>query len=123
MRGDIDRASFRPGSRNVGQRNEIHPTVVKRSPSKKRAALGRDLDHARLRDITANGSPKSYHSGVSEVVNDVHGELTSNAYVDIMYPAGQFDSLQHRTLMAIAEPYTGTVTGYSGSQAYDWFNG
>ena len=27
---------------------------------------------------------------------DVHGELTSQAYVDIMYPAGQFDSVQHR---------------------------
>jgi hypothetical protein len=34
---------------------------------------------------------------------DVHGELTSNAYVDIMYPAGQFDSADHRRLMAIAE--------------------
>ena len=34
---------------------------------------------------------------------DVHGELTSNAYVDIMYPAGQFDSIDHRRLMAIAE--------------------
>lgn len=34
---------------------------------------------------------------------DVHGELTSNAYVDIMYPAGEFDSAEHRTLMAIAE--------------------
>lgn len=34
---------------------------------------------------------------------DIHGELTSNAYVDIMYPAGQFDSVDHRRLMAIAE--------------------
>ena len=34
---------------------------------------------------------------------DVHGELTSNAYVDIMYPAGEFDSVDHRRLMAIAE--------------------
>lgn len=34
---------------------------------------------------------------------DLHGELTSNAYVDIMYPAGQFDSVEHRRLMAIAE--------------------
>ena len=24
---------------------------------------------------------------------DVHGELTSNAYVDIMYPAGQFETV------------------------------
>jgi hypothetical protein len=34
---------------------------------------------------------------------DVHGELISQAYVDIMYPAGQFDSVAHRRLMAIAE--------------------
>ena len=34
---------------------------------------------------------------------DIHGELTSNAYMDIMYPAGQFDSVDHRRLMAIAE--------------------
>ena len=34
---------------------------------------------------------------------DVHGELTSNAYVDIMYPAGQFDSVDTARLMAIAE--------------------
>jgi hypothetical protein len=34
---------------------------------------------------------------------DVHGELTSQAYVDVMYPAGQFDSVDHRRLMAIAE--------------------
>ncbi|MDQ3985391.1 MAG: hypothetical protein M3280_02700, partial [Actinomycetota bacterium] len=34
---------------------------------------------------------------------DIHGELNSNAYVDIMYPAGQFDSVDHRRLMAIAE--------------------
>lgn len=34
---------------------------------------------------------------------DIHGELTSRAYVDIMYPAGQFDSVEHRRLMSIAE--------------------
>ena len=34
---------------------------------------------------------------------DIHGELTSQAYMDIMYPAGQFDSVDHRRLMAIAE--------------------
>ena len=49
---------------------------------------------------------------------DVHGELTSNAYVDIMYPAGQFDSLQHRTLMAIAERTKSNIdaTLYQGIQ-------
>lgn len=34
---------------------------------------------------------------------DVHGESTSNAFIDIMYPGGQFDSVDHRRLMAIAE--------------------
>ena len=34
---------------------------------------------------------------------DVHGEGTSRAWVDIMYPAGQFDSIKHRRLMSIAE--------------------
>ena len=34
---------------------------------------------------------------------DVHGESQSRAWVDIMYPAGEFDSIKHRRLMAIAE--------------------
>jgi hypothetical protein len=34
---------------------------------------------------------------------DIHGELTSQAYMDIMYPAGQVNSVDHRRLMAIAE--------------------
>lgn len=34
---------------------------------------------------------------------DVHGEGQSRAWVDIMYPAGQFDSVKHRRLMSIAE--------------------
>ncbi len=34
---------------------------------------------------------------------DIHGESQSRAFIDIMYPAGQFDSVKHRRLMAIAE--------------------
>ncbi|HVF52729.1 MAG TPA: M14 family zinc carboxypeptidase [Actinomycetota bacterium] len=34
---------------------------------------------------------------------DIHGESQSRAWADIMYPAGQFDSVKHRQLMAIAE--------------------
>ncbi|MGH2807493.1 MAG: hypothetical protein ACRDKT_09465 [Actinomycetota bacterium] len=34
---------------------------------------------------------------------DIHGEGQSRAWADIMYPAGQFDSVKHRRLMAIAE--------------------
>ena len=34
---------------------------------------------------------------------DIHGESQSRAFIDIMYPAGQFDSVKHRRLMSIAE--------------------
>ena len=49
---------------------------------------------------------------------DIHGELTSRAYVDIMYPAGQFDSVKHRQLMAIAERTKSVIdaTLYEGIQ-------
>src|SRR3954453_5628397 len=42
-------------------------------------------------------------SGLLAYGADIHGELTSQAYVDIMYPAGEFDSVDHRRLMDIAE--------------------
>jgi len=47
---------------------------------------------------------------------DIHGELNSQAFVDIMYPAGQFDSVDHRRLMAIAERVKSTIddTLYEG---------
>src|SRR3712207_3013142 len=50
--------------------------------------------------------------------SDVHGELTSQAYVDVMYPAGQFDSVEHRRLMAIAERTKSNIdaTLYRGIQ-------
>ena len=49
---------------------------------------------------------------------DIHGELNSRAYVDIMYPAGQFDSVDHRRLMAIAERVKSVIdaTLYEGIQ-------
>jgi hypothetical protein len=49
---------------------------------------------------------------------DIHGELNSRAYVDIMYPAGQFDSVKHRQLMAIAERTKSVIddTLYMGIQ-------
>ncbi len=49
---------------------------------------------------------------------DIHGELASRAYVDIMYPAGQFDSVKHRQLMAIAERTKSVIdeTLYGGIQ-------
>jgi hypothetical protein len=49
---------------------------------------------------------------------DIHGELNSRAYVDIMYPAGQFDSVDHRRLMGIAERVKSVIdaTLYEGIQ-------
>ncbi|MGH3117484.1 MAG: hypothetical protein ACRDQ2_10325 [Gaiellales bacterium] len=54
--------------------------------------------HALMHEVALAGQ-----GGLMTYGADVHGELTSNAYVDIMYPAGQFDSVDHRRLMAIAE--------------------
>ena len=54
--------------------------------------------HRLMHDVAQAG-----RNGLMEYGADVHGELTSQAYVDIMYPAGQFDSIDHRRLMAIAE--------------------
>lgn len=54
--------------------------------------------HRFMHDVAAAGP-----GGLMAYGADIHGELTSNAYIDIMYPAGEFDSIDHRRLMAIAE--------------------
>lgn len=46
---------------------------------------------------------KAGRGGRMEYGADIHGEITSQAYMDIMYPAGEFDSVKHRRLMGIAE--------------------
>ena len=51
-----------------------------------------------MQDVAAAGV-----DGLMAYGADVHGEGQSRAWVDIMYPAGQFDSVKHRQLMAIAE--------------------
>ncbi len=68
----------------------------------------------RLIDELAASSP----GGLLAYGADIHGELTSRAYVDIMYPAGQFDSVKHRQLMAIAERTKSVIdeTLYAGIQ-------
>jgi hypothetical protein len=57
-------------------------------------------------------------SGLFDYGADIHGELTSQAYVDVMYPAGQFDSLDHRRLMDMAERTKSVIdkTLYKGIQ-------
>ena len=54
--------------------------------------------HKFMHDVAAAGPQGRLAYGA-----DVHGEGQSRAWVDIMYPAGQFDSIKHRQLMAIAE--------------------
>ena len=48
-------------------------------------------------------SPSAGQDGKMAYGADIHGEMNSQAYMDIMYPAGEFDSVDHRRLMAIAE--------------------
>ena len=56
--------------------------------------------------------------GLLDYGADIHGELTSQAYVDVMYPAGQFDSMDHRRLMDMAERTKSVIdkTLYAGIQ-------
>ena len=54
--------------------------------------------HKLMHEVAAGGQGGLMDHGV-----DIHGEINSQAYVDLMYPAGQFDSVDHRRLMAIAE--------------------
>ena len=67
-------------------------------------------DRNPLEESEARYGTKFMHDVARQGVNDlmaygadIHGELTSQAYMDIMYPAGEFDSVDHRRLMAIAE--------------------
>jgi hypothetical protein len=79
--------------------NRQMPTVgriaLSRNPLEEREMkYGTEFMHA----VAAKGK-----GGLMAYGADIHGELNSRAYVDIMYPAGQFDSVKHRQLMAIAE--------------------
>jgi hypothetical protein len=68
---------------------------VDRNPLQESEAL---YGHRLMHDTAAKG-----RGGLLDYGADIHGELNSQAYVDIMYPAGQFDSVDHRRLMGIAE--------------------
>jgi hypothetical protein len=79
--------------------NRQMPTVGRIDPSRNplqesEASFGTKFMH----DVAAMGNGGRMAYGA-----DIHGELNSQAYMDIMYPAGEFDSVDHRRLMAIAE--------------------
>lgn len=67
--------------------------------------------HAWMKDMAAQSQGGLLGHGA-----DVHGQINSDAYVDIMYPAGQFDSVDHRRLMAFAERVKSVIdeTLYAG---------
>ena len=79
--------------------NRQMPTVGRINPARNPLQESEMLyGHKLMHDVAAAG-----RGGLMDYGADVHGELTSQAYVDVMYPAGQFDSVDHRRLMAIAE--------------------
>ena len=100
--GDLARGpggSFTRGNSFGTDLNRQMPTVgrinASRNPLEESEML---YGHKFMHEVAAAGV-----DGLMAYGADVHGETTSNAYVDIMYPAGQFDSVDHRRLMAIAE--------------------
>jgi hypothetical protein len=100
--GDVWNVPTQPYARGNSFGTDINrqmPTIgsinTSRNPLQETEAL---FGHRFMHDVAASGPGGKMAYGA-----DVHGELTSQAYVDVMYPAGQFDSVDHRRLMAIAE--------------------
>ncbi|HUQ38876.1 MAG TPA: M14 family zinc carboxypeptidase [Acidimicrobiales bacterium] len=92
--------------------NRQMPTVGWIDPSRNPLAEGETRYGLKfMREVAAQG-----RNGQMAIGSDVHGELNSNAYVDIMYPGGQFDSVQHRRMMSTAERVKSVVdaTLYEG---------
>ena len=91
-----------PYSRTNGKGTDLNrqmPTVGRINPARNPL----QENEMRFGDRFMQEVAKAGQGGRMDYGADVHGELTSRAYMDIMYPAGQFDSVDHRRLMAIAE--------------------
>ncbi len=79
--------------------NRQMPTVGRINPSRNPLQESEMAYGLRFLEEIAAASP----GGKLTYGADVHGETQSRAFTDVMYPAGQFDSVKHRQLMAIAE--------------------
>ena len=99
-----DHFAPRPGLYTRGNQlnvdlNRQMPTVgyidFRRNPLQESEML---FGHRFMHEVAAAGVGERMAYGA-----DVHGEGQSRAWADIMYPAGQFDSVKHRRLMSIAE--------------------
>ena len=96
----------RPAPSTYNRGNSIGTDINRQMPSVGRINPSRNP----LQETEANYGTKFMHEvarrgrdGRMAYGADIHGELNSQAYMDIMYPAGEFDSVDHRRLMAIAE--------------------
>ena len=79
--------------------NRQMPTVGRINPSRNPLQEAEMAYGLRFLEEVAAQSP----GGKLTYGADVHGETQSRAFTDVMYPAGQFDTVKHRQLMAIAE--------------------
>ena len=110
---DADRGLYARGNAYGTDLNRQMPTVGRidrsRNPLQESEAY---FGHKFMHEIAQESGGLMAHGA------DIHGELTSRAYVDIMYPAGEFDSVEHRRLMSIAERVKSVVdaTLYAGIQ-------
>jgi hypothetical protein len=94
-----NRSTYTRGNSIGTDLNRQAPTVGYINPSRNPMEESEMLYGYRfMKKIARSGVGKSLAYGA-----DVHGEGQSRAWVDIMYPAGQFDSIKHRKHMAIAE--------------------
>ncbi|MDQ3955990.1 MAG: hypothetical protein M3285_10645 [Actinomycetota bacterium] len=99
-----DRSAPRPGLYTRGNYmgtdlNRQMPTIGRINPSRNPLEeTEMKYGHRFMKEVAKAGVGNKMAYGA-----DIHGESQSRAFVDIMYPAGQFDSVKHRQMMAIAE--------------------
>ncbi|MEO2106419.1 MAG: M14 family zinc carboxypeptidase [Actinomycetota bacterium] len=98
-RGFLDGTLYTRGNAMGTDLNRQMPTVGRINPSRNPLQESEMAWGVRFLEEAAAISP----GGRLAYGADIHGETQSRAWSDIMYPAGQFDTIKHRQLMAIAE--------------------
>jgi len=95
-----------PAPATYSRGNSLGTDLNRQMPSTGRINSGRNpLEESEMRYGTEfmHEVAKRGQGGLMAYGADIHGEANSQAYMDVMYPAGEFDSVDHRRLMAIAE--------------------
>ena len=98
-RGFLDGTLYTRGNAMGTDLNRQMPTVGRINPSRNPLQESEMAWGLRFLEEAAAISP----GGRLAYGADIHGETQSRAWSDIMYPAGQFDTIKHRQMMAIAE--------------------